>query len=116
MTPKEICNTYDQASDKRKAIKMIARIECCGVEDIKELLRLNDRELPPETRGRKPKKACENEQTVKVSRDIPEVVYTALYEQIAVLEKEIRSLHKQINEKEKQYKDIADFLYGKDTA
>lgn len=114
MTPREICETYDHAQDKKKAIRMIADIECCGVEDVKELLRLNEKELPPETRGRKPKKVDENAQTVKVSRDIPKAVYTALYEQIAVLECEIGIMQKQIDEKEKQYREIANFLYGKD--
>lgn len=114
MTPREICETYDRAQDKKKAIRMIADIECCGVVDVKELLRLNGKELPPETRGRKPKKVVEKAQTIKVSRDIPKVVYTALYEQIAALESEIVGLQKQIDKKEKQYKEIANFLYGKD--
>lgn len=114
MTAHDICVAYEKAEDKRQAIRDIAKNEFCGVQDVKDLLMLNGYELPPETRGRKPKKTVEETQTVKVSRNIPDAVYMALYEQISVLESEISELHKQISEKEKRYQEIADFIYGKD--
>ncbi len=114
MTAHDICVAYEKAEDKRQAIRDIANNEFCGVQDIKDLLMLNGYELPPETRGRKPKKAVKETQGVKVSRNIPESVYLALCGQISSLESEIAELQKQINEKEKQYQEIADFIYGKE--
>ena len=97
MTAKDICEMYDNASDKKKTIGILADMNECTRQDIKELLTGNGYEIPPEQkRGRKP-------HTEKTTVTIPESVISACFVRLDQLENLIKDA-------EREYRELTNFI------
>lgn len=101
MVAKDICEMYENAEDKKKIIGILADMNECTRQDIKELLANNGYELPPEQkRGRKPQNRTIAE---KKTVSIPESVKSACFARLEQLEK-------LINDAEREYREITNFI------
>jgi len=126
MSEKEIVKNYKEAADKRNQIKILADMNCCSKEEIKDILRDNgipEAELgkkgsgrPPkakpaptakETVFRQPKPNEEEQKRADRMNAIPSSVRIVCTGRIAEINKEIEEL---LEEKES----ISAFLNGKE--
>lgn len=130
----DICKEYREAKNKSEQIEILAQLNCCDVEEIKEILKKHGYEVP-ECKKRGPKAGTKKAKPVtakKVSiKDIPareiplnkpekqteevrelETVFIIPESVRIVLINEMEAIDAEVKRLSKQYAEIATFLCG----
>lgn len=113
MSPEEICREYREAKNKRQQISILADQNVTTKAHIIKILAENGENVGSQTaKGKKTPRAA-------VPAQIPEAVAGALYNGLDAIEEALSGLRaqrnaidEQIHEKEREYKEIANFIQG----
>ena len=103
MSDDEIRTSYRQAKDPVKQIKILAQLNCCSVQDIKEIIK--GTKLTTEEPKQKRKYTRRN-----ICTDLPESVVTTLTHKISDLDREMEKASEIFNGYKQQREDIKKFL------
>ena len=110
MTQQEICKEYRESKSKKRQIAILADENLCTKSEIIKILVENGEKVETKTPGRPKKqesqevKEPERQQAEEKPKNImPDSVQIALFARLDAIESEIR-------EKEKEYREIVDFL------
>lgn len=97
----EICRDYNAAKDKKRQIQILAELNACSKEEIMKILQEGGCIFQGELKKTN-KTVGPVEKEIK-AKELPQAIKQALFNRLDDIEKEIEA-------KEKEYKEIADFL------
>lgn len=118
MKDEEIARSYRESTKRKAQIGVLADLNLCSKKEIEEILIKMGEIKPP--KEKKPQEAPKEEVKEITGgsemKTIPECIAQYAFDKLDQLEKEIEIHQKQIKSLEKEYKEIAEFLDGRERA
>lgn len=109
MTPGEIVKSYREAKEKKKQIQILAELNACSTEFIKQIMRENGVQFPgpsPKKAPKEPAKKIENK--IKV----PAAVRSAVLTQLQDINTAIKDMEEKIEHFRQQANELKTWLQG----
>ena len=121
-----ICQTYDDAINKRKAIMSLSKLLSVSPDEIIEKLQQNGRQIAQAEPKKKPIKETETKELEKVVKEnpiqsvsplvptmpMPEYVQDILFKEFSSLEQRIGELTSELEKTKEHYVVVKKYLFG----